>query len=267
MPATQAGPTDVTISATTISPAGFCPTTEQERLNKYVQHMTGSLPGGYSTFVIGNEKPIAADQNKAWLRLDSAGRVERMYTFANGSWQSPHPIPVGFIMLYMGDITSIGNFDRSDGSTGSTISENAGPFWEELKDLRATGTAQPFYGRCAVHPDPSGNLITNQTVSLTTAGGTGTGNRIVYGSTGGTERHTLVSSEIPDHVHLFTGSQKAINNGTAATVTNVYSPDPTSTQNSTLNGGGGDQPHQNMMPFFGCYYIRRTARTHYRVDP
>lgn len=264
--ATQVGPVDVTLEATTISPANFCPTTEQERLNKYAQHLTGVLPGGYSTFVIGNEKPLAVDQNKAWLRLDSAGRPERWYTFANGSWQSPHPVPPGFIQLYMGSITSIGNFDRSDGSTGSTISENTGPFWEELKDLRPSGTAQPFYGRCAVHPDPSGALVTNQTVSLVPAGGSGTGNRLVFASTGGQERHTLVRDEIPDHTHLFTGSIKAINNGTSTAIA-IYAPEPTSTQNSTLNGGGADLPHQNMPPFFVAYYIRRTARTHYRVNP
>lgn len=258
MPATQVGPVDITIESTTISPANFCPTSEQDRLDKYAQHLTGSLPGGYSTFVIGNAKPNAIDQNKAWFRLDSAGRPDKWYTFANGVWQSPHLVPPGYIQLYMGDITSIDTFD---GGEVATVSATTGPFWEELKDLRAS-SPQPYYGRCAVHPDPSGNLITNQTVNLIPAGGTGTGNRIVYGSTGGEERHQLTEAELAEHNHTFTG----FGGNLAAPGSNgfwaVVSASPRDTQNS-----GGDQPHQNMPPYFGAYYIRRTARTHYRVDP
>ncbi len=242
---TIVGPVDVVLTSTTL-PGGYCPTTEQGRLDTYAAHLTGLLPGGYSTIVSGNSLPSAIDQDKPWLRYNADGTIDRWYTFAQGAWLSPHLIPPGFTMLYPGDITSIATFDG--GSVGA-VTVTTGPFWEEV-------TAA--VGRVPIHPDPSKTVIQFQDVIPT-------GTAVVVGSTGGEERHTLTSLELPDHQHKLEAEAVSTNSGAGAAFlllratagTNYPTLNPT---NTTSN----DQPHNNMPPFYGIYLIRRTARLYYR---
>lgn len=95
--------------------------------------------------------------------------------------------------------------------------------------------------------------------------GTGTGlSTRVLGETGGTEQETLTLQQIPLHTHQAvassTGASDSPNGNVWATATGgalPYGPDP---GEATLNAGslftaGGNQPHDNMIPFLGISFI------------
>jgi len=85
-----------------------------------------------------------------------------------------------------------------------------------------------------------------------------------YGETGGSETVSLLESEIPNHVHAWTGN-KAVNQegdsaspaGHAWAVSSVeksYSTAAADTGLGALAPAGGDQPHNNMQPFLTFYF-------------
>lgn len=227
-------------------PEGFCPSTEQERFNEYINRLTGSLPDSYSTVNVGNIKPAAIDQNKPWLRTNVDGTIDGWYTFANGIWRRPHTDFVGKTVLYTGSIANIATFDG--GSVG-TVTETTGPFWEEV-------TAA--IGRTIVHPDPSKTVIKFQPNAVTISGA---------GSTGGEERHDLTNTEIPDHAHTVVGGTSIFQVGTGAQAGNFYRQDLAGNfqTGDPTNAANNGQPHNNMQPYIAVYLIRRTARLYYVI--
>jgi microcystin-dependent protein len=85
------------------------------------------------------------------------------------------------------------------------------------------------------------------------------------GETGGSETVTLLESEIPAHSHAIMGvaggfpanTNVPTNNAFAkASQGNAYTPAANIVQlsDSTLGPAGGDQPHNNMMPYLTCYF-------------
>ena len=84
------------------------------------------------------------------------------------------------------------------------------------------------------------------------------------GETGGSETVTLLASEMPSHSHTVRASNEAANDNLPAPATaitsssrgNVYSTSPANTTMSpqSLAPAGGDQPHNNMMPYLTVYF-------------
>ncbi|MBD2867718.1 phage tail protein [Paenibacillus sp. IB182493] len=98
-----------------------------------------------------------------------------------------------------------------------------------------------------------------------------TGTNYVIGQRGGTENVTLTQTELPAHTHVAVASSQA---GTqispagavwaAQTMQNVYSQQPPTVQMSpqSLSPFGGNQPHDNMMPFLAINFIIATEGTY-----
>src|SRR5512138_2532645 len=85
-----------------------------------------------------------------------------------------------------------------------------------------------------------------------------TGNGTVLGQAAGEENHTLITTEIPAHLHLASASgangNAPVPTGAllAAEATPMYATantNPAALLDGTIAQGGGSQPHSNMMPF------------------
>jgi microcystin-dependent protein len=83
------------------------------------------------------------------------------------------------------------------------------------------------------------------------------------GETGGSETVSLLESEIPSHSHLVNASGRAAVENDAAglywarTSVNLYAPAAsplTMMAPESLAPAGGDQPHNNMMPYLTVYF-------------
>lgn len=104
--------------------------------------------------------------------------------------------------------------------------------------------------------------------------GTGPGlSNYQIGQTGGTEDVTLLSTQMPQHNHMLTGSGDAATvnnlrgsvlaqpNGVASpsedtVAVNAYAPagNPVVADPSAISMAGGNQPHQNMQPYLAMNY-------------
>lgn len=84
------------------------------------------------------------------------------------------------------------------------------------------------------------------------------------GETGGSETVSLLESEIPSHSHQIRGVSEEANSNTpsinstfaVSAKANVYAAQNTNVAMSpnTLAPAGGDQPHNNMMPYLTFYF-------------
>lgn len=92
----------------------------------------------------------------------------------------------------------------------------------------------------------------------------GTSPAYLIGSTGGSETVTLTTNQLPIHSHVPAASQAPGNSGTptnsvwakpsAASMYTQSAPDTTMAA-SAVQGAGGSQPHENMMPFLCVTFI------------
>lgn len=212
-------------------PDGVCPTTIQEVVNTVAAYVTGVLPGTYSTFVLGNSTPAAADQNKPWIRTNVDDTFDKIYTFSGGQWTSPHPDFVGKIVIWGGDIA---NIDTLDGGSAGVVTTTTGPFWEEV-------TAA--IGRTVVHPDPGGTVLPVNKPSVNGAFGE--------------EQHTQTMDELVEHSHPI----KIWGVGSGGGISIGDEPDTPATEATESVGGG--QAFNVCQPSIALYYIRRTGRIYY----
>lgn len=111
-------------------PEAFCPQTEQERLNAYAEYLSAELPGEYSTFVKSSSQPGVDQQNLPWIQTNADGSIVGIFTFSNGAWVRPHPIPAGpngFRAMWSGDLADL---DLYEGGDAGAITATTGAFWE-----------------------------------------------------------------------------------------------------------------------------------------
>ena len=91
------------------------------------------------------------------------------------------------------------------------------------------------------------------------------GSNYVQGETGGSQTVTLLTSQVPPHTHTPMATTRLAqetspaNNAFAETEgIRIYSPAAsplTAMSPAAISNQGGSQPHNNMMPFLGMYWI------------
>ena len=81
------------------------------------------------------------------------------------------------------------------------------------------------------------------------------------GETGGSETVTLLSTEIPSHTHQMRvsgddGNSRSPTNNYVGVGNNIFAPaaNLTSMNPNAIAPAGGDQPHNNMMPYLTFYF-------------
>lgn len=154
-------------------PQGFCPSTEQERLNTYANVSYVTFPSTFSGVILSQSKPT--DTTKAWGQLDQYGRFLRLYNYANGLWVSLHPGASGLTQWWFNDLPNLNTFDGGD---ANPISDTSGPMWQQAKNKDGVTIAAKF-------PIAAGTLPSTTVLNV--------------GDTGGEEKHILTQAELPNY--------------------------------------------------------------------
>lgn len=190
---------------------------------------------------VGDSPPTADSGITTWFKTIS-GVPDRLYQFQSGVWLAKND-EFGTKLAPAGhNRTSIAALDGGDGDPDAAVTAYTGPMWEIDTDFEA------------LFPIGPGTLASGAIIS--------------EGDAGGEEKHSLTIAEIPPHDHPVLAASS--NTGGGSDVQRLR-PDST-LANSDANTGltGGDPvtllvtPHNTMPPWRARYFIKRTARTHYR---
>ena len=243
--------TTVNLVKGTIDPSS-CFSDVKQLYDLFIDATTAHVKGEYSLFNFGDTVPAVSDQDKPWIR--TIGKApDKIYVYDNGYWMSLHPVPIGSHerRIWTGTTAQLAQYDGGD--TGS-VSAFTGPFWEVDTDFSA------------VFPVGVGEFASGTEVS--------------NGGTGGEDKTTLTPNQVPDHKHLGEAYYRASASSSAAT-------DPTGIADNTLHenkghttnanynvfsiagvrttsiDGGSGEAHDNLPPYRGVYFIKRTIRQFY----
>ena len=149
----------------------------------------------------------------------------------------------------MGSTTALLSYDGGDGT--STVYAAAGPMWEV--DTTMSAVFSVGVGTFAA----SGLVGVNQTTT----------------STGvvGEDKHVLISNELPQHTHDLTYNGKpgvffdsfTQEAGGDSNPSYSFNQSPPATNTSTGINTTTNLGHNTLPPFYGVYFIKRTARIYY----
>lgn len=184
---------------------------------------------GWSVIIKQSSVPNATQRSYLWFNTDD----DKTYRWENSvsKWVSRHPLtPSGSERrLWFGNEASLASYD---GGASGTVGDASGPMWE-------------------IDTAPEARF-------LLVAGSLPSGTTIIPGTTGGEEKVTLTTAQLPSHTHTYTGKGDtgAGGDGGAAWVGDGNS--------SNVSGATGDgESHNNMPPYYGCYVIKRSARIYF----
>ena len=223
----------ITLTAPSL-PANYCPASYQKLANDIIggTQATFNSTIGNSFFNFGPTYP--AINNRIYPWLDENGQ---WWIYDQGFWLRKNPVTAAYERrIYVGTTTDLLSYDGGDGT--ATATTTTGPMWmvDTLFDAR--------------FPVGAGAFAASGAVAVL---GTATSTSIV-----GEDQHTLTVPEIPAHTHNFFPLVTAdANNGGANGV--QYG----TTANVATSSTGGGAAHNNLPPFYGVYFIKRTSRVYY----
>ena len=225
----------ITLTAPSL-PANYCPASYQKLANDIIggTQATFNSTIGNSFFNFGPTYP--AINNRIYPWLDENGQ---WWIYDQGFWSYKNTVAANGYdrRIFVGTTTDLLSYDGGDGTSG-TPTNYTGAMWmvDTLFDARFPVGAGTFAA--------SGAVAVN---------GTATATSIV-----GEDQHTLTVPEIPAHTHNFFPLVTAdANNGGANGV--QYG----TTANVATSSTGGGAAHNNLPPFYGVYFIKRTSRVYY----
>lgn len=224
-------------------PNGTCFDSVSALYNTFVDLTTAYVDGDYSLFNFGDSEPSASDRDKPWIRT-IAGKFDRLYVHFDGGWLSKHPVPAGVDgasgerRMFVGAVADI---DTYDGGTAGAVTDASGPFW-----VRDTNFDAKF---------PVGIGSTANGTAITEA------NR-----TGGEDEVELTEGNLPPHTHSLRYATRSYRSGSADIGEGKFSSGGNTADGMVIAGGGQlSTPHNNLPPYYGVYFIKRTGRKYYKV--
>ena len=224
----------ITLTAPSL-PANYCPASYQKLANDIIggTQATFNSTIGNSFFNFGPTYPAINNQIFPWLDQDG-----NWWIYDQSLWTRKNPVAAGGFdrRIFVGTTTDLLSYDGGDGT--ATATTTTGPMWmvDTLFDAR--------------FPVGAGAFAASGAVAVL---GTATSTSIV-----GEDQHTLTVPEIPAHTHNFFPLVTAdANNGGANGV--QYG----TTANVSTSSTGGGAAHNNLPPFYGVYFIKRTIRVYY----
>lgn len=217
-------------------PVGYCPLNYQTLANDIISGTQATFNSsiGNSFFNYGASTPALNNQVYPWL--DENGE---WWVRVSGYWARKNPIPANGPerRIFVGTAADVLSYDGGDGTATST-NVTSGPMWE-------VDTAFDARFPVGVGAFAASGTVNVQGTTTTTA-------------VAGEDQHTLTVPEIPAHTHNFFPLVTAdANNGGANGV--QYG----TTANVATSSTGGGVAHNNLPPFYGVYFIKRTARVYY----
>ena len=224
----------ITLTAPSL-PANYCPASYQKLANDIIggTQATFNSTIGNSFFNFGPTYPAINNQIFPWLDQDG-----NWWIYNQSLWLRKNPVAAGGFdrRIFVGTTTDLLSYDGGDGT--ATATTTTGPMWmvDTLFDAR--------------FPVGAGAFAASGAVAVL---GIATSTSIV-----GEDQHTLTVPEIPAHTHNFFPLVTAdANNGGANGVQDG------TTANVATSSTGGGAAHNNLPPFYGVYFIKRTSRVYY----
>ena len=243
----------ITLTAPSL-PANYCPASYQKLANDIIggTQATFNSTIGNSFFNFGPTYP--AINNRIYPWLDENGQ---WWIYDQGVWLRKNPVTAAYERrIYVGTTTDLLSYDGGDGT--ATATTTTGPMWEVDTEFEAR------------FPVGVGAFVASGAVAVM---GKATSTAIV-----GEDQHKLTIPELAAHTHDVAikvfghggedGDRSAADGGTTSnTVTNNTTIFPSSTIDPDLDAKavsvGGDIAHNNLPPFYGVYFIKRTIRVYY----
>jgi len=230
----------ITLTAPSL-PANYCPASYQKLANDIIggTQATFNSTIGNSFFNFGPTYP--AINNRIYPWLDENGQ---WWIYDQGFWLRKNIVAASGYdrRIFVGTTTDLLSYDGGDGT--ATATSTTGPMWEvdTLFDAR--------------FPVGVGTFAASGAVAVL---GTATSTSIV-----GEDQHTLTVPEMPKHTHSMTWDSNDTSGGDQLN-TLYYGPEANIPNNMIKDTGstGGDVAHNNLPPFCGVYFIKRTIRVYY----
>jgi len=238
MPAT----TTVKLFAPTI-PADACFDTYQDLANAIIGGATAQFNSdiGNTYFNTGSSAPSADNRDYPWLDCNG-----HWWVYNGGYWVRKHPYQAADAvrLVWVGDTSSLETFD---GGSAGAVTDFTGPMWEVDSNFAAK------------FPVGAGTFATSGTISV----GQSTTNTGVTGE----DQHSLTANENPPHTHdLVLDKVSVPDTGGIDRFPNGDSQEQVTPQTFTSEESGDGAAHNNLPPFYGVYFIKRTARVYYTAS-
>jgi len=229
----------ITLTAPSL-PANYCPASYQKLANDIIggTQATFNSTIGNSFFNFGPTYP--AINNRIYPWLDENGQ---WWIYDQGFWLRKNPVTAAYERrIYVGTTTDLLSYDGGDGT--ATATSTTGPMWEVDTEFEAR------------FPVGVGAFVASGAVAVM--------GKATSTSIAGEDQHTLTIPEMPKHTHSMTWDSNDTSGGDQLN-TLYYGPEANIPNNMIKDTGstGGDVAHNNLPPFFGVYFIKRTIRVYY----
>lgn len=221
-------------------PVGYCPTNYQQLANDVISGTQATFNSsiGNSFFNFGASVPALNNQVYPWLDEDG-----NWWIYKDGYWLRKNPVAIGSSerRVYVGTTTDLQTYD---GGNTNTLSNWSGPMWEVDTEFEAR------------FPVGAGTFAASGVVVVQ--------GKVTSTAVAGEDKHTLVTSEMPKHSHTMTWDSQDTAGGNQLK-TLYLGPDANAFNDIVKSSGdtGGDAAHNNLPPFYGVYFIKRTSRVYY----